>query len=167
MPWRFSSSLSSTNQGDSKTSSFQSNSYFLIRFRVNARTELQLAAIKLALVLAYSFLQAGGFIWALIILLAISGTIAVRLYLTERPFYSSTLNKVLSVLMGIFAWTNYLILFGTILQGANAMFNMLMVMFFLGIPIICALILTPNSDGYLRVLLTPIYKFQKGEEALR
>jgi hypothetical protein len=118
-------------------------------------------------VLAYSFLQAGGFIWALIILLAISGTIAVRLYLTERPFYSSTLNKVLSVLMGIFAWTNYLILFGTILQGANAMFNMLMVMFFLGIPIICALILTPNSDGYLRVLLTPIYKFQKGEEALR
>jgi len=92
-------------------------------------------------------------------LLVITATIQFRPYIVERPYYNKSLNKALSVLNGIVAWTNYLILFGTILQGASAKFNMLMVLFLLGIPIMCALILSPNSEGHLRVLLTPVYKF--------
>jgi hypothetical protein len=70
----------------------------------------------------------------------------------------------MSVLHGIFAWTNYLILLGALL--GNARFNMLLFIYLLGIPIILALILTSRGDAHMKVLLTPVNKFQRGEDAL-
>jgi hypothetical protein len=59
--------------------------------------------------------------------------------------------------MGIFAWTNYLILLGALLGSAR--FNMLLFIYLLGIPLILALILTSRSDDHKKVLLTPVSKF--------
>lgn len=46
----------------------------------------------------------------------------------------------MSVLYGIFAWTNYMILLGAILGRTR--FDMLLIIYLLGIPIVIALILT-------------------------
>jgi len=43
---------------------------------------------------------------------------------------------------------------------------MLLFIYLLGIPIILALILTSRTDAHMLVLLTPVSKFQKGEDAL-
>jgi hypothetical protein len=75
------------------------------------------------------------------------------------------MNKLLSVLHGVFAWTNYLILLGALL--GNARFNMLLFIYLMGIPILVTLILTSRGDAHMKTLLTPVSKFQKGEEALR
>ena len=131
---------------------------FLI-FRVNARVEVTLTVIKAVLVLTYCFFQDVSFVWVKILVLVIASTITFNLYLNEKPYFNRSFNKVMSIFHGIFAWTNYLILLGTLLGDASAQFNMLMILFFLGIPIICALILTPSADSQLRVLLTPIFKF--------
>jgi hypothetical protein len=69
----------------------------------------------------------------------------------------------MTVLYGIFAWTNYSLLLGAILGRSK--FNMLLFVYVLGIPIIIVLILNLRDDQ-MKILLTPIYKFQKGEEAL-
>ena len=57
---------------------------------------------------------------------------------------------------GIFAWTNYMIFLGAVL--GNARFNMLLIIFLLGIPIIITLILT-RGDASMKILLTPLFKF--------
>jgi hypothetical protein len=44
---------------------------------------------------------------------------------------------------------------------------MLLFIYLLGIPIIVALILTSRVDAHMQTLLTPVSKFQNGEEALR
>lgn len=49
----------------------------------------------------------------------------------------------MSVLYGIFAWTNYMLLLGAILGITR--FDMLLIIFLLGIPIIIALILTHEN----------------------
>lgn len=46
----------------------------------------------------------------------------------------------MSVLYGIFAWTNYMILLGAILSRTS--FDMLLIIYLLGIPIVISLILT-------------------------
>ena len=67
------------------------------------------------------------------------------------------------VLYGIFAWTNYMILLGAFLGITR--FNMLLVIYVLGIPIVITFILTLNYSN-MKILLQPIFKFQKGEDAL-
>ena len=47
------------------------------------------------------------------------------------------------VLYGIFAWTTYMILLGAILS--NTMFDMLLIIYLLGIPIVIALIMTMEN----------------------
>lgn len=69
----------------------------------------------------------------------------------------------MSVLYGIFAWTNIILLISAILD--SLMFNMVFIVYFLGIPIIITLILTQKDTG-LKILLVPLHKVQKGEEAL-
>jgi hypothetical protein len=69
----------------------------------------------------------------------------------------------MSVLYGIFAWTNYMILLGAILGRAR--FDMLLVIYLLGIPLVIALILTYENQNK-KVLLTPYFKHQKGEDSL-
>ena len=62
----------------------------------------------------------------------------------------------MSVLYGIFAWTNYMLLLGAILSKAT--FDMLLVIYLLGIPIVIALILTLENQN-TKLLLAPLYKF--------
>ena len=44
---------------------------------------------------------------------------------------------------------------------------MLLFIYLLGVPIIVALILTSRGDAHMKTLLTPVSKFQSGEEALK
>ena len=69
----------------------------------------------------------------------------------------------MTVLYGIFAWTSYMLLLGAVL--GNARFNMLLIIYLLGIPLVMALILTMSNQN-MKFLLQHIYKFQKGEDAL-
>lgn len=57
-----------------------------------------------------------------------------------------------------------MILLGAVL--GNTRFNMLLFIYLLGIPIILVLLLTSRTDAHMKILLTPVFKFQKGEEAL-
>ena len=121
--------------------------------------------MKFLLVVAFLFLQDSSFKGFKILILVILSTISFLRYWIDRPFYDTTHNRVMSVLHGVFAWTNYLILLGALL--GNARFNMLLFIYLLGIPLILALILTSRADAHMKVLLTPVSKFQKGEDALQ
>ena len=121
--------------------------------------------MKFLLVVAFLFLQDSSFKGFKILILVILSTISFLRYWVDRPFYDTTHNRVMSVLHGVFAWTNYLILLGALL--GNARFNMLLFIYLLGIPLILALILTSRADAHMKVLLTPVSKFQKGEDALQ
>jgi hypothetical protein len=120
--------------------------------------------LKLILVIVYNFLQDESFTGFKILVLVVISTITFIRYMIDRPFYNRTFNKIMSVVHGIFAWTNYMILLGAVL--GNARFNMLLFIYLLGIPIIIVLILTSRADAHMKILLTPVFKFQKGEEAL-
>lgn len=121
--------------------------------------------MKFLLVVAFLFLQDSSFKGFKILILVILSTISFLRYWIDRPYYDTTHNRVMSVLHGVFAWTNYLILLGALL--GNARFNMLLFIYLLGIPLILALILTSRADAHMKVLLTPVSKFQKGEDALQ
>lgn len=127
--------------------------------------DLYITVMKFLLVVAFLFLQDSSFKGFKILILVILSTISFLRYWIDRPFYDTTHNRVMSVLHGIFAWTNYLILLGALL--GNARFNMLLFIYLLGIPLILALILTSRADAHMKVLLTPVSKFQKGEDALQ
>ena len=127
--------------------------------------DLYITVMKFLLVVAFLFLQDSSFKGFKILILVILSTISFLRYWIDRPFYDTTHNRVMSVLHGIFAWTNYLILVGALL--GNARFNMLLFIYLLGIPLILALILTSRADAHMKVLLTPVSKFQKGEDALQ
>jgi hypothetical protein len=132
---------------------------------VHPYVDLYITVMKFLLVVAFLFLQDSSFKGFKILILVILSTISFLRYWIDRPFYDTTHNRVMSVLHGIFAWTNYLILLGALL--GNARFNMLLFIYLLGIPLILALILTSRADAHMKVLLTPVSKFQKGEDALQ
>jgi hypothetical protein len=112
----------------------------------------------------FLFLQDGSFRGFKILVLVVLSTLSFLKFWIDRPYYSIKLNRLKSSLYGIFAWTNYLILLGALLNSAR--FNMLLFIYLLGVPIILALILTSRTDAHMLVLLTPVSKFQKGEDAL-
>jgi len=132
---------------------------------VHPYVDLYITVMKFLLVVAFLFLQDSSFKGFKILILVILSTISFLRYWVDRPFYDTTHNRVMSVLHGVFAWTNYLILLGALL--GNARFNMLLFIYLLGIPLILALILTSRADAHMKVLLTPVSKFQKGEDALQ
>jgi hypothetical protein len=132
---------------------------------VHPYVDLYITVMKFLLVVAFLFLQDSSFKGFKILILVILSTISFLRYWIDRPYYDTTHNRVMSVLHGVFAWTNYLILLGALL--GNARFNMLLFIYLLGIPLILALILTSRADAHMKVLLTPVSKFQKGEDALQ
>lgn len=136
----------------------------IVLAKIHARVDFFVTLIKLLLVIVYAFLQDESFIGFKILVLVVTSSITFLRYMFDRPFYSRPFNKLMSIIHGIFAWTNYMILLGAIL--GNARFNMLLFIYLLGIPIICVLILTSRQDAHMKILLTPVFKFQKGEEAL-
>ena len=119
--------------------------------------DLYITVMKFLLVVAFLFLQDSSFKGFKILILVILSTISFLRYWIDRPYYDTTHNRVMSVLHGVFAWTNYLILLGALL--GNARFNMLLFIYLLGIPLILALILTSRADAHMKVLLTPVSKF--------
>ena len=76
------------SHGSSKESSFPSKVSVITAARVNSKAEVQIALIKLVLVIAFCFLQSDGFLWVLIMLLVITATIQFRPYVVERPYYN-------------------------------------------------------------------------------
>ncbi len=119
--------------------------------------DLYITVMKFMLVVTFLFLQDSSFKGFKILILVILSTISFLRYWIDRPYYDTTHNRVMSVLHGLFAWTNYLILLGALL--GNARFNMLLFIYLLGIPLILALILTSRADAHMKVLLTPVSKF--------
>jgi len=69
----------------------------------------------------------------------------------------------MSVLYGIFCWTNIILLISQVLSEAQ--FNAGLQIYLLGIPVVVILILTLKDDR-MQEILVPIAKFLKGEEAL-
>eukprot|EP00347_Sterkiella_histriomuscorum_P005463 403356519 len=112
----------------------------------------------------FAFLNDQSFSTFKILILAVFSTMTYTKYYYQRPYYNRSVNNVMCVLYGIFAWTTYMILLGAILS--NTMFDMLLVIYLLGIPIVIALIMTMENQG-MKILLSPLYKFQKGEDALQ
>jgi hypothetical protein len=125
--------------------------------------------IKMVLVIVFCFLVDESFAGFKVLVLVVASTVSFLKYLVEKPYYNRNFNKVslnskpysnlkvMSVLHGIFVWTNYLMLLGFLL--GNARFNMLLYIFLLGIPIIVTLILTSRADAHMKILLTPVFKF--------
>jgi hypothetical protein len=124
---------------------------------VHPFVDLYITVMKFMLVVTFLFLQDSSFKGFKILILVILSTISFLRYWIDRPYYDTTHNRVMSVLHGLFAWTNYLILLGALL--GNARFNMLLFIYLLGIPLILALILTSRADAHMKVLLTPVSKF--------
>ena len=125
--------------------------------RVSAKVEILVMLIKLVLLVVFLFLQDKSFRGFKIIVLVLASTVSFLRYHLDRPYYYMPMNKIVSVLHGIFAWTNYLILLGALL--GSVLFNMLLFIYLMGIPIIVALILTSRGDAQMKTLLTPVSKF--------
>lgn len=137
--------------------------------RVNTRVDFFVTGIKMVLVIVFCFLVDESFAGFKVLVLVVASTVSFLKYLVEKPYYNRNFNKVslnskpysnlkvMSVLHGIFVWTNYLMLLGFLL--GNARFNMLLYIFLLGIPIIVTLILTSRADAHMKILLTPVFKF--------
>ena len=113
--------------------------------------------IKVILLVVFLFLQDSSFRGFKIIVLVLVSTVSFLRYHLDRPYYYMPMNKIATVIHGIFAWTNYLILLGALI--ASILFNMLLFIYLMGIPIILALILTSRGDAHMKSLLTPVSKF--------
>jgi len=113
--------------------------------------------IKLILLVIFVFLQDRSFRGFKIIALVVLSTVSFARYHLDRPYYSLRMNKLVAVLHGIFAWTNYLILLGALI--GSLLFNMLLFIYLMGIPIIVALILISRGDAHMKSLLNPVSKF--------
>jgi hypothetical protein len=133
------------------------SAYSLNLNRVHTYVDLYVTVMKFLLVIVFLFLQDSSFKGFKILVLVILSTVSFIRYWIDRPFYQNSHNRLMSVVHGIFAWTNYLILLGALLGDAR--FNMLLFIYLLGIPLIIALILTSRADAHMKVLLTPVSKF--------
>lgn len=129
----------------------------VILSKISAKVEIIVMFIKLILLVIFLFLQDSSFRGFKIIVLVLVSTVSFLRYHLDRPYYYMSMNKIASVLHGIFAWTNYLILLGALI--GSILFNMLLFIYLMGIPIIIALILTSRSDAHMKTLLTPVSKF--------
>lgn len=72
-------------------------------------------------------------------------------YVSNKPYFNNTTQILVEIFAGIFAWTNYVLVFSQIISGSQ--FNGALEIYFLGIPIICILIYTKSEDR-LYLLLT-------------
>ncbi len=133
------------------------NNQGLNLFRISAKVEIIVMIIKIILLIVFLFLQDSSFRGFKIIVLVLVSTVSFFRYHLDRPYYYMSMNKILSVLHGIFAWTNYLILLGALIS--SILFNMLLFIYLMGIPIIVALILTSRGDAHMKSLLIPVSKF--------
>ena len=96
--------------------------------------------------------------WILIIIIFFLSASIFFSYLEERPYYDEKIMKAYLVTTGLYFWNNIVLLIGKILEFSN--FDGCLPLFFVGLPIVIALILT-NFDEKLSILLTNINKFEK------
>lgn len=108
--------------------------------KVNAKTDMVLLFSKAIYVFVFTFFS--GYQYALfksIVLVALSLLTFVS-YLYNRPYYSQTTQTIVEIFSGVYAWTNLVLLFTQVIEGAK--FTGSLEILFLGIPIISLLIYT-------------------------
>lgn len=127
-------------------------------FRIHSRVDFLVILAKLFLVIMFCILQDSSFEIFKVLILIVVSLVTFLKYMIDRPYYSRTMNKVLTISHGIFLWSNCMLFVGYLLNYMSALFNMLLFVYLLGIPIVIAIILTLPLDANLRILLTPFFK---------
>ncbi len=130
----------------------------------SSKSDVFMLLCKIISVLLFGFFGQVSSQWILIIIIFFLSSFMFISYYDERPYYSDKIMKVYLVCTGLYLWTITSLLLGKILE--YSFFNGSLPMFFLGTPIIIAIILT-NYDNKLTILLTNINKFQKGEKVIK
>jgi hypothetical protein len=130
----------------------------------SSKSDVFMLLCKIISVLLFGFIENKSSQWILIIVIFFLSAFMFISYYEERPYYSDKIMKVYLVCTGLYLWTITCLLLGKILEFS--FFNGSLPMFFLGTPIIIAIILT-NYDNKLSILLTNINKFQKGEKVIK
>eukprot|EP00347_Sterkiella_histriomuscorum_P000937 403373955 len=128
--------------------------------KINSRTDSFQIISKLAYVFIFVFFSQTEYSLFKSIILCIFSSVTFLSYVSNKPYFNQTTQIIAEIFSGVFAWTNYVLLFSQLVESTQ--FNGAIEIYFLGIPIICILIYTRQEDR-LQLLLTSEGQFQKGE----
>jgi PAS domain-containing protein len=127
----------------------------------NSKPDVVMLIVKIITVLLFGFFGSETNNWVLIVVSFILACFMFFNYYEEQPYYNVKIMKIYLIITGIYLWNCLVLLIGKILETTT--FDGCIPMFFIGIPIIIAIIITLNGNK-LGVLLTNINKFQRGEK---
>ena len=88
--------------------SFVSNIHL---YRVNAKSELFMLLSKAVYCFVFTFFSQPGYPLFKSIVLVIFSSLSFLSYLWNRPYYSQTTQTVVEMFSGMYAWTNWVLLF--------------------------------------------------------
>ena len=123
-----------------------------------------LVLVKIILVIIFTFLnKTGDNQWIIIAFLIFLSGYLVYSYYEHQPYYNHITMKMYNCLTLIFLWSNLVLLISKILEKSK--FDGGLGLFFLGLPVIIAVIFT-GKDQILAGLVINLIKMSKGEKAL-
>ena len=133
--------------------------------KTNSNADLVSLAVKIALIMIYSFLVWDKHLhWIVVSLTLFCGFIQFYVYWVERPFYEEYMNTAFLIHTGIFFWSTVVLFVLKVLEHAE--FNGGVYVFIIGTPIIVCIIIT-QRDHRFNLLMQNINKFQNGETVFK
>ena len=133
--------------------------------KTNSNADLVSLAVKIALIMIYSFLVWDKHLhWIVVSLTLFCGFIQFYVYWIERPFYEEYMNTAFLIHTGIFFWSTVVLFALKVLE--HAQFNGGVYVFIIGTPIVVCIIIT-QRDHRFNLLMQNINKFQNGGAVLK
>lgn len=133
--------------------------------KTNSKCDLVSLAVKIALILIYSFLVwKRNLHWIVVPLTLFCGFIQFYAYWIERPFYEEIMNTAFLIHTGIFFWSTIVLFLIKVLE--TTAFDGGIFVFIIGMPIVVFIIIT-QKDNRFTLLLQNINKFENGESVFK
>ena len=133
--------------------------------KTNSRCDLVSLAVKIALIIIYSFLVWKQKLhWIVVPLTLFCGFIQFYVYWVERPFYEEIMNTAFLIHTGIFFWSTIVLFLVKVLETTS--FDGGIFVFIIGTPIVVFIIVT-QKDRRFSLLLQNINKFENGESVFK
>lgn len=128
---------------------------------MSSRADFSVLIVKIVILYQYSFFYQQEFHWFVISTTLLMSVIMYRGFRDNWPYYSDFMNKLMSLVTGIFVWGNVVLVIVKILE--NTEFDGGLQIYFLGLPLV-SLMIVYAKDERIKLLNSNINNFQRGED---
>ena len=129
--------------------------------KVTSRPDFTVLIVKIVILYQYGFFYQPENHWFLIISTFLMSLIMYKGFRDNWPYYSDFMNRLMSLVTGLFLWGNFVLIVVKLLEKSE--FDGGIQIYFLGLPLV-GLMIVYGKDERIQLLNKNINNFQKGEE---